>query len=182
VRNSRTRRLSRVLLVAVVLTALVPLWGYWYSVHHADLNLRVDDYALKSPTQLYGVPHDVSLVLRDASNAQLAVAKSVEPLGYFLAVHPDAGIGNCQHRKDDYSKCYEQYSAWSATWAHLVRSADVTVGSCEVRAVPVTVYRSNSEWPLWWVPLRHIGGLPRQYLELIMAVDSRSCVAATGRP
>jgi len=51
-----------------------------------------------------------------------------------------------------------------------------------VRAVPVTITRSNSEWPVWWVPLRHIGGLPRQYFGFVMAVDSRSCVAATGRP
>jgi hypothetical protein len=171
---------AKILLVAAVVTALVPLWGYWYSIHHASLQLRVDDYALKSPTQAYGDPHGVSLVLRDASNRQLAVARSVEPIGYILALDPNADIGNCEHRKDDYAACYEQYSAWSATWAHLVRSADVTVGSCEVHAVPVTVYRSNSEWPVWWVPLRHIGGLPRQYFEFLMAIDSRACTAANG--
>jgi hypothetical protein len=127
------RTSSKILLAAAVVTALVPLWGYWYSIRHAALQLRVDDYALKSPTQLYGTPHEVSLVLRDESNAQLAVAKSVEPLGYILAVHPDAAIGNCEHRKDDYTACYEQYSAWSAAWAPLVRRADVTVGSCAVK-------------------------------------------------
>jgi hypothetical protein len=170
-------RTSRVLLAAVVVTALVPLWGYWYSIRHASLELRVDDYALKSPTQLYGSPHDVSLVLRDESNAQLAVATSVEPIGYILAVHPDPAIGNCEHRKDDYAACYEQYSKWSATWAPLVRRADVTIGSCQLKAVPVVVSRSNSEWPTWWVPLRHIGGLPRQYFEFEIGVDSRACVA-----
>jgi hypothetical protein len=132
---------------------------------------------LKSPTQLYGEPHAVSLVLRDSANSQLAVARSVEPIGYILAVHPDAAIGNCEQRKDDYAACYEQYSKWLAGWASLVRSADVTVGSCQLHAVPVTVSRSNSEWPVWWVPLRHIGGLPRQYFELAIGVDSRSCVA-----
>jgi hypothetical protein len=176
------RTSSKILLVAVVLTALVPLWGYWYSIHHAYLNLRVDDYALKSPTQLYGNPHDVSLVLRDGSNAQLAAARSVEPIGYILAIHPDAAIGNCEQRKDDYAACYEQYSKWSATWAPLVRSADITVGSCELKAVPVTVDSSNSEWPVWWVPLRHIGGLPRQYFTFAIAVDSRSCAAVTRSP
>ena len=168
---------SRVLLAAVVVTALVPLWGYWYSLHHVNLTLRVEDYALKSPTQLYGDPHDVSLVLRDAANMQLAVARAVEPIGYILAVHPDAAIGNCEHRKDDYAACYEQYSKWLAGWAPLVRSADVTLGSCQLKAVPVVVSRSNSEWPTWWVPLRHIGGLPRQYFEFEIGVDSRTCVA-----
>jgi hypothetical protein len=177
------RTTSKILLMAVVGSALVPLWGYWYSIRHASLQLRVDDYALKSPTQLYGAPHGVSLVLRDASNAQLAVARSVEPLGYILAVHPDPMIGTCEHlnqaSQGDYAACYEQYSAWSATWADRVRKADVTVGSCEVPAIPVTVRRSNSEWPVWWVPLRHIGGLPRQYFTFVMAVDSRACAAAT---
>jgi len=176
------RTSSKILLAAAVVTALVPLWGYWYSIRHAALQLRVDDYALKSPTQLYGTPHEVSLVLRDESNAQLAVAKSVEPLGYILAVHPDAAIGNCEHRKDDYTACYEQYSAWSAAWAPLVRRADVTVGSCAVKGVPVAVQRSNSEWPVWWVPLPHVGGLPRQYFEFAMSVDSRACVADTKEP
>jgi hypothetical protein len=170
---------AKILLAAVVGTALVPLWGYWYSVRHASLQLRVDDYALKSPTQVYGVPHGVSLVLRDASKTPLATARSVEPIGYLLAVHPDARIGNCEHRKDDYAACYEEYSKWSAMWAPHVRSADVTIGACRLKAVPVTVNRSNSEWPVWWVPLRHVGGLPRQYFEFATAVDSRACVAVT---
>ena len=103
-------------------------------------------------------------------------------LGYILAIHPDATIGNCEHlnqaSQGDYAECYERYSAWSATWADRVRKADVTVGSCEVRAAPAAVRRSNSEWPVWWVPLRHIGGLPRQYFTFVMAVDSRACAAA----
>jgi len=170
-------RATQILLAAVVVTALVPLWGYWYSVRHASLQLNVNDYALKTDTRLYGDAHDVSLVLRDASNAQLALARSVEPLGYILAIHPDPGIGNCEQRKNDFADCYEQYSAWSATWASRVRTADVTVGRCEVKAVPVTVSRANDEWPTWWIPLRHIGGLPRAYFSFAMSVDSRACVA-----
>jgi len=167
------RTAAKILLIPVLGGALV---------HHASLHLRVDDYALKSPNRAYDVPHDVRLVLRDASNGRLAVARSVEPLGYILAVHPHSDIGNCEHRQDSpggYPACYKRYSAWSATWAHLVRSADVTVGSCEVRAVPVTVYRSNDEWPVWWVPLPHVGGLPRQYFEFVIAIDSRACTAVT---
>jgi len=177
------RTLSKLLLVAVVVTALVPLWGYWYSIHHANLTLNVDDYALKSSTQRYGRPHAVGLVLRDASNAQLAIARSVEPIGYILAIHPDPAIGNCEHLNQapqgEYGACYERYSEWVATWANLVRTADVSVGGCEVRGVPVVISRSNSEWPVWWVPLRHIGGRPRQSFTLTIAIDSRACVAVT---
>ena len=179
------RTSAKILLLAVVGGALVPIWGYWYAVNHASLQLHVDDYALKSPNRAYDAPHNVGIVLRDASSGQLAVARSVEPLGYILPIHPDPDTGNCEHRRElqeDYAACYERYSAWAATWAPLVRSADVTVGSCEVRAVPVAIHRSNDEWPVWWVPLRHIGGLPRQYFELAIAIDSRACAAVAREP
>jgi hypothetical protein len=171
---------AKVLFAALTVIALVLAWGYWYSLNHASLQLRVDDYALKTENQAYGAPHGVTLTLRDHANLQLAVARSVEPAGYILAVHPRADIGNCAHRvirQGDYSECYAQYSAWSATWAPRVHSADVGVGSCRLRGVPVTVRTSNSEWPLWWVPLPHIGGLPRQYFDFAIAIDSRACVA-----
>jgi hypothetical protein len=145
-----------VLLAAVAISALVLAWGYWYSLNQPPLQLRVDDYALKTERQAYGVPHDVTFTLRDSAKAQLALARSVEPLGYILAVHPSADIGNCEHRdirpssgngsQGDYSACYEQYSAWSATWAPRVHSADVSVGSCQLREIPVTVRMSNDEW------------------------------------
>ena len=165
-------------MAAISACLLVPLWGYWYAVRHASLQLYVNDYALKSPTQSYGQAHGVGLALRDASNRQLAVARSVEPVGYVLVVHPDPAIGNCQQfPQGEFAACYARYSRWSATWAPLVRTADVTVGSCSLRAVPVSVERSNEEWPLWWVPLRHIGGLPREYFGFSVAIDSRACVA-----
>jgi hypothetical protein len=150
--------------------------------------VRVDDYGLKTERLAYGSPHDVTLTLRDSANAQLAVARSVEPLGYILAIHPSAEIGNCEHRgirptsgngsQGDYAACYEQYSAWSATWAQRVHNADVSVGSCKLHEVPATVRTSNNEWLLWWVPLPHVGGLPRQYVELAFAIDGRACSVA----
>ena len=169
--------MKKILTAVIVVAVLVPLWGYWYSLHHVDLNLQVNDYALKSPTQLYGDAHDVTLAFRDASQQPLAVARSIEPLGYILAVDPDAAIGNCQHVtvQNEFADCYARYSKWSASWAPRVRTADVTVGSCSMRAVPVAVEQSNDEWPLWWVPLPHIGGLPRQYFGFSVAIDSRAC-------
>lgn len=179
----------KVLLASAAVCTLVLAWGYWYSLDHVSLNLRVDDYSLKSQRQAYGVPHGVTLTLRDKSHVELAVARSVEPLGYILAVHPNADIGNCEHRgirassgngsQDDYSACYEQYSAWSATWAPRVHSADVSVGSCKLREAPVIIHMTNNEWMLWWVPLPHVGGLPRRYFEFAVAVDSRACAVVT---
>ena len=63
------------------------------------------------------------------------------------------------------------------TWSPRVHSADVRVGSCQLREVPVTIHLSNDEWVVWWVPLPHIGGLPRRYFDLAVAIDSRACAA-----
>ena len=182
---------TKLALVSIAAGALVPAWGYWYSLKHASLNLRVDDYSLQSSTQSYGAPHNVTLTLRDQSNAQLAFARSVEPLGYILAMHPDSDIGNCEQPigtastleyQRNYAACYAQYSAWSATWASRVHSADITVGLCEMHGVPVTVHQSNDEWLLWWVPLPHVGGLPRQHFDFSVAIDSRACAPITRLP
>ena len=171
----------KILIAAAVVGMLVLSWGYWYSLHHADLNMQVKDYALRSSNQSYGEAHNVSLVFRDTSDRQLATARSVEPLGYILAVDPDAAVGDCQqfgfNRQSEYAACYARYSSWSATWAPSVRTADVAVGSCRLHAVPVAVERSNNDWPTWWVPLRHIGGLPRQYFSFAIAIESRACTA-----
>jgi hypothetical protein len=174
------RNWLRFLFLSLLLVGLVLAWGYWHSMTHAALNVRVDDDGMKTDRVAYGTPHDVTLVFRGPANEQLAVARSVEPSGHIAALHPDAAIGNCAHpgARVNYAGCYQTYSAWSSTWAGNVRTADVTVGSCELRRVPVGVAASNSEWLLWWVPLPHIGGVPYRYFQLVVRIDSGACAAA----
>lgn len=177
------RFLIRLGLVVAFGGAIALGWGYWHAVTHASLHIHVDDYGLETNNLAYGAPHDVTLTFRDRSSAVLATAKSIEPAGYILAVHPSAEIGTCEHRvaPGEYSACYKQYSAWSSGWAPDVHSADVSVGTCQLRGVPVVASVSNGEWFLWWVPLPHVGGLPRRHVDLAIAVDSRACAAAPRR-
>lgn len=175
---------SKILAAVAGAAVLVLGWGYWYAQTHTALSLRVEDYGLKTDRQAYGSPHDVTLELLGASSEPLAVARSVEPHGYILAEHPSREIGNCQQRvggtaaPGDYADCYARLSAWAAQWAPLVRRAHVAVGPCKLRDLPVGVYASNSEWWLWWVPLPHVGGLPRRYVEFVIKLDSRACAGA----
>jgi hypothetical protein len=173
------RSLVKLLLAAASSGVLVLGWGYWHALTHAYLHIHVDDHGLKSSTLVYGVPHDVTLTFRDRSNVALAVAKSIEPAGYILAVHPNADIGTCEHRPapGDYASCYKQYSAWSARWVPHVHSADVSIGGCHLRGVPVATSVSNTAWLTWWVPLPHVGGVPSRYVDFAITVDSRACVA-----
>jgi hypothetical protein len=174
------RFLIRLGLVVAVGGAIALGWGYWYSLTHAYLHIHVDDYGLKTNNLIYGAPHDVTLTFRDRSGNALAAAKSIEPAGYILAVHPSADIGTCEHRtaQGDYASCYKQYSAWSSRWAPDVHSADVSVGTCQLRGVPVVASVSNGDWFLWWIPLPHGGGLPRRHFDFAIPVDSRACAAA----
>lgn len=176
------------ILAAVAGSAVLVLaWGYWYSLTHTALSLRVEDYGLKTDRLSYGSPHDVTLQFLGANNEPLALARSVEPHGYILAEHPSREIGNCEQRgpgaagaaaPGDYAECYAQLSAWAAQWAPRVRRAHVAVGPCKLRDLPVGVHSSNSEWWLWWVPLPHVGGLPRRYVEFVIKLDSRACTGA----
>ena len=173
------RRLANAVLVLALGIALVLGLGYWHASRHAHVHIQVHDYGLRTDRQAYGSPHDVALVFRDSNERLLAQARSVEPQGYILAVHPDGSVGSCQHRSQqpDYSACYKRHSAWSADWAPLVQRADVTVGNCALRRVPVNVHYSNSEWLLWWVPLPHVGGWPYQSFTFSVAVHSSTCTA-----
>jgi hypothetical protein len=188
------RTWATVLLAAVAVSALVLAWGYWYSLNHASLQLRVDDYSLKTERQAYGVPHGVTLTLRDSAKGQLAVARSVEPLGYILAVHPNADIVNCAHRgirpssgngsQGDYPRATSSTQPGPRPGHREFTAPKSVLASCQLREVLVTVRMSNDEWWLWWVPLPHVGGLPRQYFEFAVAIDSRACtaVAAPSKP
>lgn len=173
------RSLSQLVVVFAGIAGGIPGWGYLYSMSHAAININVDDYALKAENRLYGAPHGTSLLLRDASNSPLAAARAVEPLGSILANHPNIEVGDCRQyvrSASDYSTCYELYSRWSSIWAPHVRVADVIVGDCHLRSVPVDVHQSNDDWVNWWVPLPHIGGLPRRNFVFSIAIDSRACI------
>lgn len=175
----------RSLLALTVVAAGVLGWGCWYSSRHASTDIRVDDHALKTRSLSYGSPHGVSITLRDASGAPLAAAHSVEPLGYILAAHPSTAIGDCRqygHSPSEYATCFDSHSRWSSTWAPRVRVADVAVGACRLRSVPVDVSQSNADWALWWVPLPHIGGLPRRHFSFSVALDSQACTSVPSAP
>lgn len=179
----------KLLLPAIAVSVIALAWGYWHSQTYASLGLRVEDYGLKTDSLAYGTPHGVTLKFLGPANEQLAIARSVEPLGYILAIHPRNEIGNCEHRgiratagqgsQSDYSKCYSELSAWASQWAPLVRHADVVVGTCEVRHLPVNIYASNADWWLWWVPLPHVGGVPRRHFEFVVKIDSRTCAGVS---
>lgn len=172
------RTSAKVFLAAFAVMAGALAWGYWHSATHASLNLRVEDYGLQTERQLYGAPHGVTLTYYGAAGEFLAAAHTIEPAGYVLAIHPDPNIGDCsqyENSREKYAHCFTAYSTWASHWAPRVRTATARIGSCVLEKLPVTVYSSNAEWWLWWVPLPHVGGVPRRYFDLAVKVNTRSC-------
>lgn len=172
------RTSAKLFLAALAVMAGVLAWGYWHSATHVTLSLRVEDYGLQTDRQLYGTPHGVTLDFYGAGDELLASARSIEPAGYLLAIHPDSAIGDCaqyENSRERYAHCFTAHSTWASTWVSRVRTATVHIGACVLEKLPVTVYSANSEWLLWWVPLPHVGGVPRRYFDLAVKVNTRSC-------
>jgi len=173
------RTTAKLFLAAVVVMACVLGLGYWHAATHASLSLRVEDYGLQTDRQLYGTPHGVTLAFYGATNEFLASAHSIEPAGYILAIHPDPDIGDCsqyENAREKYANCFTAHSTWASHWAPRVRTATVNSGACVLEKLPVRVY-SSAEWWLWWVPLPHVGGVPRRYFDLAVKLNIRSCTA-----
>lgn len=174
------RTTAKVFLAAFAFIGCVLAWGYWHSATHASMNLRVEDYGLQTDHQLYGTPHGVTLTFYGVADEFLASAHTIEPAGYVLAIHPDPSIGDCsqyQNSQREYAHCFTLHSSWASHWAPRVRAATANIGACVFHKLPVSVYSSNAEWWLWWVPLPHVGGVPRRYFELVVKVNTKSCTA-----
>lgn len=176
----RIRRLAKLGLVALGLAAAALSWGYWYSASHYVLHLRVEDYGLKTDRRAFAAPHDVALTYFSAEGSVLASARSVEPLGFLVPVHPDPKIDDCRQFERDrqqFARCFERQSSWVSGWANRVRFATVGVGGCTVENARVEHHESDGNWWLWWVPHPHIGGVPRRFVELTVRIDSKECRA-----
>ena len=161
-------------------------WGYWHATTHADVNVNVNDVALKNDRQLYGEVSAADLELRDAGGARLARAR-IDRTQHVVSI-PHPTLGDCRAEEQAlpgaeglaaWRRCYRAKSRWLAAWALRVRSARVELGGCTIASAPVSVEVFRDAWWLWWVPLPHVGGPPSTYVTLAVWVDSANCRAAT---
>jgi hypothetical protein len=173
-------------LVGVLIVAVLG-WGYWHVTTHADVNVYVNDVALKNDRQLYGEVPTADLELRDGGGALLARARVDRPQHLVSIEHP--AVGDCGREERQASqgadglaawrRCYETKSRWFSTWVRRVRSARVALPGCTVESAPVSLDVFRDAWWLWWVPLPHVGGHPSTYVTLSVWVDGASCRAAS---
>ncbi len=158
-------------------------WGYWHASSHATLNVSFYDISLKNDRQAYGRVLSADLVFTDTTGTILAKGRADRPLGIVSIFHPE--IGDCRREEREASfnreamaaweQCFKTQSQWFMTWVPQVRYASVALSNCNIDHVPVSLEESKEDWWLWWVPLRHIGGVPYTYFKLTLWVDSDTC-------
>jgi hypothetical protein len=174
---------------AAVLVAAALAWGAWHAHTHAHVHVGINDVALKTPQLLWAPLKSGELVLRDAAGGALAHGHVTAPLG--IVEFSDAAAGDCARferqaafdaaARAGWQSCYEGKSRWQATWAGDVASAGIRTGACVLDKVPVRARRS-SDWWLWWVPLRHVGGTPYASYSFELLIDSAACTATSPAP
>ena len=176
----------RILLVLVGVAALVLGYGYYHAATHGALYISVLEGSVRPYS---GNVRDAEIRLFDKDDRLLADARSDHRYGVVRVVHPE--VGDCAaaeenallsaQARNDWHECFERVSRWVIGWADRVRKANVKFGSCDIKAVPVTI-RKSQDWWLWWVPLSHVGGKPYTYFTFSIDVVGATCTAAKRRP
>lgn len=162
-------------------------WALWHVLTHTAIHITVNDYGLATVNRRYGDPHDVQLGLLDGAGRMVANARTVEPQGYFVVVHPDPSIADCRRNQgsgaststgqQSYRECFKELSRWVSQWATSVNAARFASPSCTIASLPARVRSDLGDWWLWWVPNPHIGGTPYRYVTIEFDVDTRTCRA-----
>ena len=162
-------------------------WGYWHVTTHADVNIYVNDVALKNDRQLYGEVPVADLELMDAGGTRLARAR-IDRAQHVVSI-PHPTLGDCRSEERNawpgpeglaaWRRCYATKSRWMSTWVRRVRSARVAWPGCTIASAPVSLDVYRDDWWRWWVPLPHVGGQPSTYVTLAVWVDSANCRTAT---
>jgi hypothetical protein len=173
------------LLILVILCAVLG-YGYWHAVTHAGWYIDLQ-WVTEGERRAQPMPGAEVTFLDDAGNV-LARGTGDSQYNFLHLLHPEAGdcheieqaAVTSREARAAWQECFEKLSTWVPTWAKDVRRVEVLYGDCRFENIPVTLGGRNSEWYLWWVPLRHVGGKHYSWYRATISVNQSACVP-TGR-
>ena len=179
-------KFGKLLAISALVIAAALGWGYWHAVTHASLNVSIHDVALKTDRQRYGHVTDAEIIFLDDAGNELARGGVHPPIGVFAIRHPQAGdcreyeiwTGSDAQAREAWRQCFQTISRWLVMWVEAAHRATVTVGSCRIADVPVSLQVYRDGWWLWWAPLPHVGGNPYTLYSLALTIDSAHCITA----
>jgi hypothetical protein len=171
----------RKILIIVIIIGCVLGYGYWHASTHASFYVQLvfrDGDKIKPKT----IPK-AEIHFLDAEGHVLANGISDEQYNYVHLIHPEAGdcyevkrlASSSKKARESWRECFESLATWIPEWVGKVSQIDLRSQNCNLKNVPVTVSKYNSDWFLWWVPLPHIGGKPYAHYSLNIAVGDKNC-------
>lgn len=171
----KSRSILRVLMIFGLFATAVLGYGYWHASTHAsfhiDMRHAIDENHGEMPL--------AEVTFYDIAGNQLAKGINDEQYGYIHLLHPEVGdyheveqaATTSAGGRTAWQKCFAKLAIWIPTWAEKVHTVDVSYQGQQFNKIPVTVKSYNSEWPLWWIPLPHIGGKPYTYYRTTITLD-----------
>lgn len=177
VKSKKGQFFLRVLMIISLFAAAVLGYGYWHASTHAsyhiDMRLASGDDGSRDKMPL------AKVTFYDYGGNPLAKGINDEQYGYVHLLHPQ--VGDCHEIEEKatmsaegrtaWQECFAKLATWIPTWAEKVHTVDVSYQGQQFNKIPVTVKAYNSEWPLWWIPLPHVGGKPYTYYRTTITVD-----------
>ena len=162
--------MRRALAIVAVLAAVVLGFGYWHAGAHGTLHVYLSDKAKGN-----GHVYDGKLVFYDTGGKVLARAKTDNKFGVVWPQNPLSGYCGPDLSGDAFHACFAIETVWLMEWVPLTHHAEIQVGACHIKDIPISVATHPDNIFMWWVPLPHSGGVPRTNYSFSITIDSREC-------
>lgn len=176
--RTKTSKALRAGFIIVLVVGVVLGYGYWHAATHASFH--IDLKYLPDPGQKAQSMANAQIRFLNAKGQVLAEGVGDDKANFVHLLHPE--VGDCHdveeaasrssEGRNAWQKCFARLSTWIPLWAEEVRMVDVTYENRRFNRLPVTVSAYNSEWPLWWIPLPHVGGKPYTYYRTTITVGA----------
>jgi hypothetical protein len=160
-------------------------YGYWHARSHAYLYISVWDSSERDRAQPIS---SATLILLDSKKNRIARFDAQSPYGNFEVTEPptyscheaEKHVASGAAQTTIWQQCHEKYSRWLSGTIGRVAYADLHVGTCVLRDIPIKVIAfEDFSWLLWWIPLPHVGGKPYSYFNIGINVDVRHCAVVS---
>lgn len=157
--------------VAGVATAIAG-FGYWHAATHATFDVHL---AYKTTPGVITQLRNGQIEFLDDNGTALARASIDTKLGVVWLAHPEIGQCGPALAPDAYQDCVRAQATWIPQWVREVRYANITLEQCSLARRNVQLAARRDNLLLWWLPLRHVGGVPYTRYSATFAIDTKRC-------
>lgn len=174
--------MKRILILVIPIAGVLLAYGYWHSITHASAYIGL---VFKASTKNKQKSlQNAEVIFFNSNGDVLAKGVNDKTYNFIHLIHPK--VGDChkvvkvttssRESRELWQKCSKQLSIWIPRWIRDVRQVEVKHKDCSSKKIPIVISERNSTWPLWWVPLPHVGGKPYSYFTSSIIIEEKDCV------